>query len=450
MLSRILCKKIAKRINNNNAKTSINESLMKIIHEGRLDHRYIVVFGAGWTSELMIECLSRNHIKVDAVIDNSRGKHDNLIAGIRIRYPEEILGVYRSDATVITASRFADDMKKQLRGMGYRRREQFIALEGISLDTTEIRSRWNYSFLYRKAIKWYGYETYKELIEKYGNNTFFFCIPVPGIGDTYIVCSYLRSYINYKNIDRYVLLVPGNVSKNIADCFGFSFVEEMPLNDIRYLKDYIAYNDGNLNARVMHWDKSSSYGLINEKSLPSERLTYLDVYKKVVFEEVFTREFMQQSIDTKQLDELFHNCGLIPNKTVIISPYAQSLSGISESFWLKLVQRLSAAGYYVCTNLGGKDEKEIEGTIPFRLPFNQIIKVCEHAGIFIGIRSGLCDVLSQADCLKFVIYPESINIKNVKAFFTLRSNEFDTKVVEVDYRMNREDDLIDLIIAGII
>ncbi len=60
----------------------------------------------------------------------------------------------------------------------------------------------------------------------------------------------------------------------------------------------------------------------------------------------------------------------------------------------------------VYTNITG-GELPIRGTKPLRAPIPLIIAASEHAGRFVGIRSGLCDVLTTAKCQKTVIYPDS-------------------------------------------
>ena len=43
------------------------------------------------------------------------------------------------------------------------------------------------------------------------------------------------------------------------------------------------------------------------------------------------------------------------------------------------------------------------------VPYNQIIDFCNRAGLFIGIRSGLSDIISSSSCKKILIYPEYSN-----------------------------------------
>ena len=44
--------------------------------------------------------------------------------------------------------------------------------------------------------------------------------------------------------------------------------------------------------------------------------------------------------------------------------------------------------------------------MPIGPAISEIQSVAERAGIFIGIRSGLCDVLREAACRKVALYPD--------------------------------------------
>jgi hypothetical protein len=56
------------------------------------------------------------------------------------------------------------------------------------------------------------------------------------------------------------------------------------------------------------------------------------------------------------------------------------------------------------------------------VPIAQIKAAAEYAGAFIGIRSGLCDVLYTANCRKTVVFPDchySTTPHKVEDFFAL-------------------------------
>ncbi|GHU41419.1 hypothetical protein FACS1894111_03690 [Clostridia bacterium] len=90
-------------------------------------------------------------------------------------------------------------------------------------------------------------------------------------------------------------------------------------------------------------------------------------------------------------------------------------------FWEKIAADYSAKGYEIFTNAVG-DELPICGTWLLNIPLSQMISAAEYAGTFIGIRSGLCDVLHSAKCHKTIVFPDcfySTTLHKVADFFML-------------------------------
>lgn len=52
------------------------------------------------------------------------------------------------------------------------------------------------------------------------------------------------------------------------------------------------------------------------------------------------------------------------------------------------------------------EELPLPRTKPICPAISEIQSVVERAGTFIGIRSGLCDVLREASCRKVALYPD--------------------------------------------
>jgi hypothetical protein len=102
----------------------------------------------------------------------------------------------------------------------------------------------------------------------------------------------------------------------------------------------------------------------------------------------------------------FENHADIPKgKSVILSPYAKSVIELPAVFWEKIAADYSAEGFTIYTNVAN-NEQPVKGTIPLNIPISQMPAAVEFAGTFIGIRSGLCDVLYTADCRRIVVYPD--------------------------------------------
>ncbi|MCI9180628.1 MAG: hypothetical protein HFG50_11600 [Lachnospiraceae bacterium] len=96
---------------------------------------------------------------------------------------------------------------------------------------------------------------------------------------------------------------------------------------------------------------------------------------------------------------------IVPGKSVILSPYAKSVTAIKKEIWAQIIQDYQNKGYVCYTNVVG-DETALPDTIPISPLIDEMQLIVEWAGIFIGIRSGLCDVIKEASCRKIALYPD--------------------------------------------
>lgn len=96
---------------------------------------------------------------------------------------------------------------------------------------------------------------------------------------------------------------------------------------------------------------------------------------------------------------------ILPQKTVVLFPYARSSSLISMCVWNKIIQVFKEKGYRVFTNVGPK-EKELEETERLQLSIDELAGVVNTGCTIIGIQSGLLDTLIWAgiDVKMFIIF----------------------------------------------
>jgi hypothetical protein len=80
-----------------------------------------------------------------------------------------------------------------------------------------------------------------------------------------------------------------------------------------------------------------------------------------------------------------------PGRTVFIAKEAQSFPPLSEELWRCIEQLITEMGYDVVCN--GK-----------WLPLDCTIPYIEKCGIFIGLRSGFCDLVRYCSARKFILY----------------------------------------------
>ena len=103
-------------------------------------------------------------------------------------------------------------------------------------------------------------------------------------------------------------------------------------------------------------------------------------------------------------------------KTVILSPYANTVGELPMLFWDRLVIALRENNYDVYTNVVGM-QKALNGTKSMEIPLESIGTYLKNAGYFIALRNGLCDVAGQADCKKIIIFRNRRQIYNSELEF---------------------------------
>ena len=80
-------------------------------------------------------------------------------------------------------------------------------------------------------------------------------------------------------------------------------------------------------------------------------------------------------------------------------------TALKMEIWNYIVNYYKDKGYSCYTNVVG-EEQPLPGTQPVSPAISEIRSVVERAGTFIGIRSGLCDILREAWCRKIALYPD--------------------------------------------
>lgn len=112
----------------------------------------------------------------------------------------------------------------------------------------------------------------------------------------------------------------------------------------------------------------------------------------------------------------FRGLGLVPGKTVILAPVANSIPhAIPRDWWTSVVRLLAAKGLTVALNQRngsrGFDavtlahDTQIPGTVPFDCPLAEVIPLAELAGYHLSARSGISEILSFAAARGKVVYP---------------------------------------------
>ncbi|MCL1966576.1 MAG: hypothetical protein FWF67_01695 [Fibromonadales bacterium] len=352
----------------------------------------VFVFGHCNATEEMIDYLSELSVNVTAILDNNKTKIGNSCKGVPIILPQYI----NANGIVLIANRFYEQMAQQLREIG---------CEGRIVKVLEYNSYAEYS-LSQETIKrkigrmLRGKNTLEKIRAKHPKEHLVVC-PHNALGDVYWAMSFLPAYVAKHKIDNVVVIVNGDACKQVAEMFvDTSCVLSLPNTEMEEFTQALIYCK-EPNCIIAHHDKIYTDNSI--KYLNSHFISFIDFYKYMVLGLDKTAEPVAPRFHLP-----FKNtAGILQGKTLIISPNAKSVVLPPSEFWQKTIQEYKSKGFMVCTSVV-ESETPLENTVPISFPLNQAISAVEYAGHFMGIRSGLCDVINSTKCNKTVVFPDCI------------------------------------------
>lgn len=422
------------------------EALEELIRVKRLEQENrILFFGANKSSIEMNQYLREQGFCPECFIDNSKKKQGSFIEGMKVVSPEAALSVYDPNARILIASEYHKQMCEQLQQMGYEKeREVFVA------DTI-------YSFydLSEKAMKSYlssaelGKEVYLRLVREYGaskaSDTVLFECPYAGTGDAYLIGALLRVYMERHPISSYVITVVSKSCERIIRMFGFDRMVTLRQEEsdglvafLRMMRGHIPYlilND-NYQTRIMHRRLRGYKGI-----------DFRHMFQYAVFrlEDPVELILPERLLEEEKLRTIMEKYGMIEGKTVILSPYANTIANLPDAIWEQIVLKYQKKGYVVFTNSAGEQEPAIRGTKPVFLPYDQMVPILEKAGTFIGMRSGLCDIIAAAKCKKIILYPSGCIFGSCTTYqyFSLNAMGLCADAVELEFEPGREEEIVE-------
>lgn len=365
-----------------------------LLSSGQLNHRAVFVFGHCNATEEMIDYLFDHYIAVTAILDNNDSKRDMTYREIPVKSPVTIIDESDSGSVVLIAARFFDSMERQLRSLGYGGKIHKVVNYGLFAEY----SLSDDTFLRKKERVLRGFDTLKRIRGKYSGQHLVVC-PNKALGDVYWTFAFLPAYCKKHSIKEAVAVVIGDECRQVAELFHVEPVLLTRAEMDEFVQALLFTRESN--CIIAHHDRPYTDNII--RYLDKRFLSFIDYYRYAVY----GLDKDAEPIPPVSHLPLKNTHQLIKDKTVILSPCAKSVVQLPNLFWLNLAEEYRNKGYLVYTNITG-EENPIKGTIPLSLPINQMIAAAEYAGCFIGIRSGLCDILHTARCRKTVVFPDCI------------------------------------------
>lgn len=357
----------------------------------------IYLFGVCNATQELYGLLSSMDIIPCAILDNNELKHGSLFLSLPVIYPQEM--VRREDfghrKIVLIASRAYDAMASQLRGLGFEGRiEKLVDYNSFSeyslSDDTRRRKK-------ERLVR--GLAHRQSMMDKYPDYFRLIC-PFNALGDVCFALSYFPYYYQKRGIsEKYVVFVVGKSCADVAAVYGTEYIEMLSQSKMDELVQAEIYSRS-ADAYIAHHDRP--YTSTAHKALKIKKFTLEEIYRYGVY----GLDESCKAIEPSSLS-VYEDIEEIPeHKSVIFSPYAKSSANIRESYWTELIQTYSEMGYTLFTNADGY-EKALEGTTRISAPLSAMRSIVERAGTFIGLRSGLCDVIHSATCKKVALYPDN-------------------------------------------
>ena len=363
-----------------------------------LAERKIFLFGHCSATLELVDHLEAKGLSVTGILDNSDVKQGLKYKGTTVISPKQILGIAGGnqidDSVVLISSRFYSEMVQQLRELGYEGPIRKV----IDYNTYSDYSLSEETMLRMKTRERQGEYLLQELSKKHADFFKVFC-PFNALGDIYFMISFWDSFAKKRAITKAVFCV---VSKNLADVIHMFGDYSVEIYDQKKLDSMIqaAIYMQDKNTFIAHQDRPYVVNLSKAlyiKKIPLEQIYCCGVYGLPPDTKPST------PINNIQNNELLRS---VPKgRTVIFSPYAKSVPAIDPEVWIDAVNYYKSYGYKCFTNVIG-DEEPIEGTIAISPSILEMRSVVEKAGTFIGIRSGLCDILRGTKARKIALYPD--------------------------------------------
>lgn len=369
------------------------ENVDRLIRENVFQGKKIFLFGHCNATEELIDLLCDRGFGVAGILDNNKEKHGKTYQGIEILPPYKILEEQPSQVLVCIAARAYAAMTDQLRRLGYGGQIQKLvdyntyAEYSLSADTINRklqRVERGISLLHDMEREYPGY--------------FKILCPFSALGDVYFVMSYLPYFLQKRGKRDFVIGVIGRACAEVVGLFGDYHVKVLWQKDMDEIIQAALYAEDS-DTFIPHQDRPYVVNL--SKALYIKRISLEQLYCCGVFGlPVSTKPYCP--VRLREYGELRQ---IWPGKSVILSPYAKSVTSLQQDVWSQIVDDYKANGYVCYTNVFG-EEIPLPGTRPISPAISEIQSVVERAGTFIGIRSGLCDVLREASCRKVALYPD--------------------------------------------
>jgi hypothetical protein len=372
--------------------SAVDSAVDMLKDSGMLDGVALYAFGHTAATEQLRRRLDGHGVRLTAILDNNPMKQGSSLGNVPIIAPQEI-SQRGGSSRVLIASRFYGEMRRQLLELGYSEEDILrIGDFSITTDTTAAGDTDR------------GQQLLERLRLDHPRRHLVIC-PFDALGDVYWALAYLPAFAAARRLPPAVPVVVGEGCRQVARLFGYGGVESLSQAEMDDLVGEVASAKAS-DATIAHHDRP--YGTTAPVRVLDHRfLAFTDMYRDLVYglsdraEPKTLRRGELRPADRRPLPE-----GFGEGRTVLLAPYAKSVLPVASSFWRQTAQLHASQGYAVATIVHG-EEDPVPGTAALEVEIADLLDVVEHAGTFIALRSGLCDVAHTARARKVHVSPDA-------------------------------------------
>lgn len=401
------------------------QGIINLEKRGILNDKF-VIFGAGNCGELLYKALKyRGYSPID-VIDNSAIKEGTAFHEYKIKYAPRYLEEHKN-VKYLVFSAYYPSIKEQMNKLGFTEGVDFycVALlqnSAFGSEEEEFNSK-------IEGVK-RGRKVYETLREEYGYKCKLYINPAKSIGDVYLMNFYLEDY----KVQNDIVFVFGTKTLlRLAQYSGINnstLLSTTELDDLLLFASVFGFDD--LNMLLLH--TGFVHFRIWSRMLTLTKITWMEHYRELFGLGDYKPDISMPAEYDHDVGAFIEKNGLKVGRTVILSPYANTVKQLSLFDWDKIANKLIDMGYVVYTNIGSEYEIPIHNTLPLHIDIEDFPAVVEKAGFFIGIRNGLCDFLIGNKAKKVVFFSKEVfDLIKVKDFYSLiKVGDANTLEIECD------------------
>jgi len=373
--------------------SGVEQAIDELQRSGRLREVVVYAFGHTAATEQIRARLGRYEIALTGILDNNRAKQDSSLHGVPVIPPSAVADV-SLPSVVLIASRFHSEMRQQLLDLGYA--GEIIRVGKLSIGT-DTASGGDISR---------GARLLDQLRVAHPERHLVLC-PFGALGDVYWALAYFPAFAAARWLPPAGVAVVGEGCRQVARLFGHADVHSLTQVEMDDLVGAVV-DGGAQDATIAHHDRPYGDGA-PVRALDERFVAFTDIYRDLVYKlpaqsrpHAPSRDTLRQARPTEP-----SWARKIPRgRSVLMAPHAKSVVPVPRSFWEHTAERHVSQGDVVATLVHGHEEP-VPGTMALEIPISEMLDAVEHAGTFIGLRSGLCDVVHTARARKIHVFPDA-------------------------------------------